>query len=79
MPVTKSLMRCMNWKRKDIRDQAGTGSIVDSSNADLTHALVHRALGQQDVCKEFKDPAKILEHYGMIEHFELPERESENE
>lgn len=68
-PVTKVLLECLEWKRLDIQDAAGNGELVDSSNADLTHAVIHRALGQQDAYREMSDPylvRGILEHYGMI-------------
>ncbi len=74
-PVTKAFIACLNWKRKDTRDQAGDGSIVDSSNADLTHGLLHRALGQQDGFRDAADPEDLLEHYEMIFHPPPPEEE----
>lgn len=65
-PVTKAFLLCLEWKRDDTRDQAGTGKIVDSSNADLTHALIHRSLGQQDAYDEARAPVTLLDHYAMI-------------
>lgn len=76
-PVTKALIACLNWKREDTRDQAGDGSIVDSGNADLTHGLLHRALGQQDAFREAADPEDLLDHYEMIFHPPPEEEETE--
>ena len=59
-PVTKTFIQCLHWKREDTRDQAGTGVLTDSSNADLTHALLHRALGQQDGYQTAAAPEPIL-------------------
>ncbi len=66
LPVTRAFLQCLEWRRLDTRDAAGDGTLVDSSNADLTHAVIHRALGQQDVYKELSDPVEILNYYDMI-------------
>ena len=65
-PVTKAYLHCLAWKTADIVEQTGTGKLVDSSNADMTHALLHRALGQQDSLTEAALPEKLLEFYDMI-------------
>lgn len=76
-PTTRTFLQCVEWKRLDTRDAAGSGEIVDSSNSDLTHALIHRALGQQDVFQEIQNPESILDHYGMIDHPEPEETKDE--
>lgn len=83
-PVTKTFMQCLAWKWLDVRDQAGTGALIDSGNADLTHALLHRALGQQDAYAEAQMPESLLDHYEMIFHpppeeEETPEGEETDE
>ncbi len=74
--VTRAYLRCLAWKADDQRDAAGTGVLVDSSNADLTHALLHRALGQRDAWLEAGKPEPLLEFYAMIFH---PPSEDEEE
>lgn len=66
--VTRAYLRCLEWKADDQRDLAGTGKLVDSSSADMTHALLHRALGQRDAYAEAREPEKVLEFYAMIFH-----------
>ena len=78
-PVTRALLQCLEWKRLDTVDAAGTGKLTDSSSADLTHALLHRALGQQDVYYECARPEAMLEFYEMIFHPPPPEEETEDE
>ena len=75
-PVTKCLLQCLEWRRLDSRDAAGTGELIDSSSADLTHALLHRSLGAQATYAELSDPSTTLEFYKMIKH---PEKEVEDE
>ncbi len=77
-PTTRMLMQCLEWKRLDTKDSAGSGEIVDSSNSDLTHAMIHRALGQQDVYADLQTPEALFDYYEMIDHPEPPE-EIENE
>ena len=47
-PVTQSYLKCLEWKHADVKDDASSGAIVDSSCADLTHALIHKNIGQQE-------------------------------
>ena len=77
-PVTKTLLQCFQWKFEDTRDAAGTGKLVDSGNADLTHAMLHRALGQQDIWQEAQQVEAVLEHYEMVFH-PPPEDEEEDD
>ena len=77
-PVTKTFLQCLQWKWLDVRDQAGVGALVDSSNADMTHALLHRALGQQDGYAEAGQPETLMDHYEMILH-PPPEEPEEKE
>lgn len=67
-PVTKAALECFEWLRQDTADQAGTGKLVDSGNADMTHAMLHRALGQQDSLATCQDPIGLLDRYVMILH-----------
>lgn len=76
-PVTKTFLRCLEWKRLDTVDAAGSGKLIDSSSADLTHALLHRSLGQQDVYYECGRPEPMLDFYEMI--FHPPEEEETDE
>lgn len=74
--VTRAYLSALEFKRLDIRDAAGVGKLTDSSNADLTHALLHRALGQQDGLSMAAQPESLLEDYGLILHPE-PDEESD--
>ena len=74
--VTAMFMQVLQWKLDKIRDDAGTGKLVDSSNADMTHAMAHQNMGQQDALKWALDPEKMMEADGMILH---PEPEPEEE
>ena len=76
-PVTKAYLRCLAWKEADTVDQAGTGKLVDSSNADMTHALLHRSLGQQDALKDASLPEKLLDFYRMVYRPPPPPEEEE--
>ena len=60
-PVTEAYLDCLDWKRRDTIEAAGSGKLTDSSNADMTHALLHRSLGQQDAYAEAAKPEKLLE------------------
>jgi len=76
-PVTKAYLRCLEWKRADKAEAAGTGKIVDSSNADLTHAMIHGSLGEQAAFKEAGEPEELLDHYVMIFRPPPPDEEEE--
>lgn len=78
-PVTKAYLRCLAWKEADTVEHTGTGRLVDSSNADMTHALVHRSLGQQDAYKEAALPEKLLEFYRMVYRPPPPAKEETDE
>ncbi len=77
-PVTKVYMRCLEWKADDQRDLAGTGKLVDSSSADTTHALLHRALGQRDAYGEAQKPQSMFDFYEMVFHPPPPDEEEES-
>jgi len=64
--VTKTLLLCLEWRRLNIRDANGEGKHVDSGNSDLTHALVHRNLGQMDSLEDVSNIEKFLDDFGMI-------------
>ncbi len=78
-PVTKTFLQCLEWKRLDSVESAGTGKLIDSSSADLTHALLHRALGQQDAYTEARRCETMLDFYEMIFHPPPPDEEEETE
>lgn len=65
-PVTKTYLKCLGWFKQDIADQVSNGSCVDSSSADLTHAMVHRNLGQQDGISDSTNVDYLFDRYGMI-------------
>ena len=75
-PVTSALLKCLEWKRLDEKDAAGSGAIVDSSNSDLTHAMIHRSLGRQDAYEAMQTPFDLLTYYEMVF---IPEPEPEEE
>ena len=39
---------------------------LDSSNADLTHGMIHRSLGRQDAFRAAHVPWEMLVHYEMV-------------
>lgn len=65
-PVTIAFLKCLEWKRLDIRDALGNGALTDSSNADLNHALTHRYLGEQDAYRAAHIPWDLLTFYNMV-------------
>ncbi len=73
-PVTFAFLKALTFRREDEKEAAGGGNIVDSSNADLTHALIHRALGRQDAYEAACDPWSMLLRYELVE---VPEPEEE--
>ncbi|MGI9250910.1 MAG: hypothetical protein ACR2PR_06900 [Pseudohongiellaceae bacterium] len=75
-PVTVAYLKCLEYKRLDTQDAAGSGRLVDSSNADLTHAIMHRALGQQDAYRAAYIPWDLLTFYQMVF---IPEPKEEND
>ena len=64
--VTKVYFQCLGWKRKDIRNQAGEGQFIDSSNADLTHAMAHVSMGQRDGVQMAMDHESLFSEFNMI-------------
>ncbi len=77
-PVTIAYLKCLEWKRLDTRDAAGEGKLVDSTSADLTHAMIHRALGQQDAYRAAHIPWDMLTFYEMV-FMPEPKEEETNE
>ena len=75
-PVTFAFLKALTFRREDEKEAAGGGNLVDSSNADLTHALTHRALGRQDAYEAACDPWAMLIRYKLVQ---LPEEEVEDE
>lgn len=75
LPATRIMLQCMHWRIEESIEYSGTGQLVDTSNADLTHGLIHRELGKQDAYSDAANPRKLLEYYDMLEK---PE-ESEND
>ena len=65
-PVTKVLLQCLGWFKADVADDASTGAIVDSSSADLTHAMIHKSLGQQQGLSTAMDFQSLFDRYDMI-------------
>jgi hypothetical protein len=75
-PVTQAYLKCLEWKRLDEVEASGTGKLVDSSNADLTHGMIHRSLGRQDAFRSAHVPWDMLTFYEMIF---IPEEEGEED
>lgn len=65
-PVTKAYLKCLEWRREDVRDDASNGSIVDSSCADLTHAFIHKNLGQQEGLTTASAYNSLFAEFNMI-------------
>lgn len=75
--VTKAFIQCLTWKAADVAEAAGTGKLADSGNADLTHALIHHALGQQDAYGKAAQPEELLDFYNLI--FRPPPEDEEEQ
>ena len=65
-PVTEVLLQCLGWFKADVADDAADGTIVDSSSSDLTHAMIHKNLGQQQGLSTAMDFQSLFDRYGMI-------------
>ena len=65
-PVTKVYLQCLDWYHKDVEDKAKGDEIVDSSNADLSHALKHLNLGQQQGLSSSMDYPSLFDRYDMV-------------
>jgi hypothetical protein len=78
-PVTKAYLAALLWRAGDAQDALGTGAIIDSSNAHLSHAMTHGALGKQDAYRDAAKPYELLDFYQIIFHppEEKPEKETE--
>ncbi len=63
---TKALLAALAVELEDQIDQGGDGSLVDSSNADLTHALVHGCMGRQDMIRRLINLEGFLDYHGKI-------------
>lgn len=69
-PVTKALIKALEWSALDVAEMVGKGQRgIDSDNADRTHAEVHLALGEQvglrRAAYNYRD---ILEEFNLIYH-----------
>ncbi len=69
-PETRIYIEALEQKLYDVETQAGTGQLVDSGNADLTHALIHRALGEQDGLKQAMNPERLMSTFDRIKYEE---------
>ncbi len=65
-PVTKVYLQCLGWFKADVADEASNGSIVDSSSADLTHAMIHKSLGQQQGLSTSMDYQSLFDRFEMV-------------
>ena len=75
--ATQYFLQALEWKAKDAQDALGTGALLDSSNADLSHAMSHSALGKQDAFREAAQPEQLLDFYELI--FRPTEEENETD
>ena len=65
-PVTKVYLQCLDWFKEEVNESASNGSIVDSSCADLTHAMIHQNLGQQQGLTSAIGYQSLFARFGMI-------------
>ena len=73
--VTKAYLYTIAQDYEQCIRAAGTGALVDSSNADMTHAQLHSAMGKQHAYATCAEPVSMLAAHQMI--FE-PEPEKED-
>jgi len=64
--ATKHFLQALEWRAQDAQDALGTGVLLDSSNADLSHAMSHGALGKQDAYRDAAKPEQLLDFYELI-------------
>lgn len=65
-PVTIAYLKCLEFYRNDVCEDASSGSIVDSSSADLTHAMIHQNLGQQQGLTTAAGYQWLLNEFAMV-------------
>lgn len=65
-PVTKVYLQCLGWFKADVADETSNGAIVDSSSADLTHAMIHKSLGQQQGLSTSMDYQSLFDRFDMV-------------
>ena len=65
-PVTIAYLKCITWKHADVVDDAGNGSHVDYSNADLTLGMTAQNLGQQQALVTAGDYLSLFSEFNMV-------------
>lgn len=65
-PVTRRLLESLETELADQIEKGGNGSLIDSSNADLTHALLHSCLGSQEMLGRLLRLEEFLDYHGKI-------------
>ncbi len=65
---TRALLTAMQLELDELIHNGGNGSLVDSSNADMTHAMIHGCMGKQDMVKKMADIERFLDGFGLIEY-----------
>lgn len=65
-PVTKCLLTAAQWSYNDWVKNAGDGTLINSSNADHNHAVIHTALGRQAAYTEMMNPVDMLYRARLI-------------
>ena len=76
-PVTKVYLNTLEQRLFDEETAAGTGKLVDSSNADMTHAMIHRSLGVQDGLQQARNPERLMSGLNRIDYPEDPEPDAD--
>lgn len=65
-PVTIAYKESLSCLLADTKVLSEDGNLVDSGNAHLTHALIHRNLGQQDGLSDALNHEYMLTEYNFI-------------
>ena len=69
-PVTKVYLQCLEWSAEQAEEIAGSGSLIDSSNNDLSMNHIHGVMGQKIGLTTASNPEQLLNTHKLLEEEE---------
>ena len=66
-PVTRVYLQCLKWSAEQAEEIAGNGSLIDSSNNDLSMNHIHGVMGQKIGLITASNPESLFNTHEMIE------------
>jgi hypothetical protein len=69
-PVTKVYLQCLKWSAEQAEEIAGNGSLIDSSNNDLSMNHIHGVMGQKTGLITASNPELLLNTHKLLEEEE---------